>query len=89
MHHKACFVIDTGHRTACFLIYAIYVHDVSSSQLFLLVTISTFLVRKEGQFLVLPHKEVGTYVERKAADRDRWLVGMQRLQARMLGNPKL
>jgi len=44
---------------------------------------------KEGHFLVLPHKSVSTYVVRKAGDRDRWLVGMQRLQARMLPVPKL
>ncbi|MGB0112341.1 MAG: SDR family oxidoreductase [Ilumatobacteraceae bacterium] len=31
-------------------------------------------------FLVLPHPEVATYVERKATDRDRWLGGMRRFQ---------
>jgi len=30
--------------------------------------------------LVLPHKEVGEYVQRKGNDRDRWISGMQRLQ---------
>ena len=29
---------------------------------------------------VLPHKEVGEYVQRKGNDRDRWISGMQRLQ---------
>ena len=36
-------------------------------------------IRNE-RFLVLPHPEVATYVERKAADRDRWLAGMRRFQ---------
>jgi len=34
-------------------------------------------------FLILPHPEVKTYFERKAADYDRWLRGMRRLQARI------
>lgn len=33
----------------------------------------------EGIFLVLPHKEVRTYMERKAQDTDRWVTGMRRL----------
>lgn len=33
-------------------------------------------------FLILPHPEVIEYVRRKAADHDRWLAGMRRLQAR-------
>lgn len=36
------------------------------------------------RFLVLPHPEVQTYVERKAADRDRWLAGMRKLRRRSL-----
>jgi NAD(P)-dependent dehydrogenase (short-subunit alcohol dehydrogenase family) len=31
-----------------------------------------------GRFLVLPHKEVATYFQRKASDYDRWLAGMRR-----------
>src|SRR3954451_11546401 len=31
----------------------------------------------------LPHPEVAEYVQRKAADPDRWLTGMRRLQARI------
>jgi hypothetical protein len=33
------------------------------------------------QFLILPHAEVAEYFRRKAADYDRWLRGMRRLQA--------
>lgn len=36
----------------------------------------------EERFLILPHPEVAEYERRKAADRERWLAGMQRLQAR-------
>jgi NAD(P)-dependent dehydrogenase (short-subunit alcohol dehydrogenase family) len=34
------------------------------------------------RFLVLPHPEVLTYIQRKTADYDRWLTGMRRLQDR-------
>jgi hypothetical protein len=37
------------------------------------------------QFLILPHAEVLTYLQRKTGDYDRWLGGMRRLQARMAG----
>jgi short-subunit dehydrogenase len=36
---------------------------------------------RDERFLVLPHPEVATYLERKAADRDRWLAGMRRFQS--------
>lgn len=36
----------------------------------------------EERFLILPHPEVRTYMERKVSDYDRWLRGMQRLQDR-------
>lgn len=36
-----------------------------------------------GEFLVLPHPEVKDYFAMRAADTDRWLRGMQRLQARV------
>jgi NAD(P)-dependent dehydrogenase (short-subunit alcohol dehydrogenase family) len=35
------------------------------------------------RFLILPHPEVQRYIEGKAADYDRWLSGMRRLQARL------
>lgn len=38
----------------------------------------------EKRFLVLPHKEVLKYMQRKTADYDRWLNGMQRLNSRFM-----
>lgn len=37
------------------------------------------------RFLIMPHPEVHTYEKRKVEDRDRWLAGMRRLQARIIG----
>jgi len=39
---------------------------------------------KREEFLILPHPEVKTYMQRKTADYDRWLKGMRRLQARFI-----
>lgn len=36
-------------------------------------------------FLILPHPEVHTYMQRKASDYDRWLQGMRRLKTRFFG----
>jgi len=36
------------------------------------------------QFLILPHPQVKTFMQRKVDDVDRWLAGMRRLQARVL-----
>jgi len=38
------------------------------------------------QFLILPHPEVAEYYRRRATDTDRWIAGMARLQARILGS---
>ena len=35
------------------------------------------------RFLVLPHKQVATYFERKASDYDRWLQGMRRFREKL------
>jgi NAD(P)-dependent dehydrogenase (short-subunit alcohol dehydrogenase family) len=37
------------------------------------------------RFLILPHPEVHEYMKRKADDPERWLGGMRKLQARVLG----
>lgn len=40
------------------------------------------------EFLILPHKEVKTYMQRKTSDYDRWLKGMRGLQQRFItGGP--
>lgn len=38
----------------------------------------------DDRFLILPHPAVKTYEQRRAGDRERWLSGMQRLQASLL-----
>jgi NAD(P)-dependent dehydrogenase (short-subunit alcohol dehydrogenase family) len=40
---------------------------------------------REERFLVLPHPEVLEFFRRKGADYDRWLAGMRRLQASVIG----
>lgn len=35
---------------------------------------------KKESFLILPHPEVEDYIQRKTADYDRWIAGMNRLQ---------
>jgi NAD(P)-dependent dehydrogenase (short-subunit alcohol dehydrogenase family) len=39
----------------------------------------------EERFLILPHPVVETYMQRKAGDYDRWLRGMQKLNAQFEG----
>ena len=39
----------------------------------------------DERFLILPHPDVAVYEQRRAGDRDRWLRGMRRLQARLSG----
>jgi NAD(P)-dependent dehydrogenase (short-subunit alcohol dehydrogenase family) len=40
---------------------------------------------REGRFLILPHEEVLTFWQRKAQDYERWLRGMRRLRAKVMG----
>jgi NAD(P)-dependent dehydrogenase (short-subunit alcohol dehydrogenase family) len=40
---------------------------------------------REERFLILPHPEVREYMLRKADDTDRWLTGMRKLSARVIG----
>jgi NAD(P)-dependent dehydrogenase (short-subunit alcohol dehydrogenase family) len=44
---------------------------------------------KEERFLILPHPEVQTYMQRKVSDYDRWLQGMRRLQQRFMSGAPL
>jgi NAD(P)-dependent dehydrogenase (short-subunit alcohol dehydrogenase family) len=45
--------------------------------------VADFVIKSllEEKFLILPHSEVADFFSRKAADHDRWLRGMRRLQA--------
>ncbi|WP_213956572.1 SDR family oxidoreductase [Variovorax sp. dw_954] len=43
---------------------------------------------QEERFLVLPHPEVLTFLQRKTADYDRWLRGMRRLREKLVGMVK-
>ena len=38
------------------------------------------------QFLILPHSQVATYVQRKASDHDRWIQGMRRFRNKLGGD---
>jgi NAD(P)-dependent dehydrogenase (short-subunit alcohol dehydrogenase family) len=42
---------------------------------------------QEERFMVLPHPEVKSYMQRKTSDYDRWINGMQRLKARFQAVP--
>jgi hypothetical protein len=37
------------------------------------------------KFLILPHPIVLTYMQRKTADYDRWIGGMRKLRAKVMG----
>lgn len=47
------------------------------------VAAATLSAVEAGRFLILPHPDVAKYMQRKAADYDRWLDGMARLQRSM------
>lgn len=38
---------------------------------------------REERFLLLPHEQVETYMQRKAGDPERWIAGMQRFRDRL------
>ncbi len=40
---------------------------------------------REERFLILPHPQVLTYMQRKTSDYDRWIKGMQRLRRKYVG----
>ena len=44
---------------------------------------------EEERFLILSHPQVQEYMQRKAADRDRWLSGMRRLRDKIYGGVQL
>ena len=43
------------------------------------------ILQDDGRFLILPHAEVLGFWQRKTADVDRWLRGMRRLRAKVMG----
>jgi NAD(P)-dependent dehydrogenase (short-subunit alcohol dehydrogenase family) len=47
--------------------------------------VAVAVIRAET-FLILPHPEVLVYLQRKTGDYDRWLAGMRKLQARIVGS---
>jgi NAD(P)-dependent dehydrogenase (short-subunit alcohol dehydrogenase family) len=47
--------------------------------------VAVAVIRAET-FLILPHPEVLTYLQRKTGDYGRWLAGMRKLQARTMGD---
>ena len=48
------------------------------------VAIAVVNAMREERFLVLPHPEVLSFLQRKTADYKRWLSGMRRLRAKMM-----
>ena len=39
-----------------------------------------------GRFMILPHPQVATYLQRKSSDYDRWIAGMQRFRRQLMGD---
>jgi len=48
------------------------------------VAIEVVNAMREERFLVLPHAEVLTFLQRKTTDYDRWIRGMRRLRAKVM-----
>ncbi len=44
---------------------------------------------EKEEFLILPHKEVGKYIVKKAENHDRWLNTMQKVRAAVLGEKQI
>jgi NAD(P)-dependent dehydrogenase (short-subunit alcohol dehydrogenase family) len=44
---------------------------------------------RDERFLILPHADVATFFTRKAADYDRWLAGMRKLQTNVGYEPPM
>ncbi|MFK7914883.1 MAG: SDR family oxidoreductase [Pseudomonadales bacterium] len=49
------------------------------------VAVECIEAMREERFMVLPHKEVATYFQRKANDYERWLGGMRRFRRKLMG----
>ena len=47
------------------------------------VAAESIKVMSKGHFLILPHKKVKVYMQRKASDYERWLKGMHRVHLAM------
>lgn len=48
---------------------------------------ATLAAIAEGRFLILPHPQVATYAQHRAADPDRWLTGMRRAWRKLHPSP--
>ena len=40
----------------------------------------------EERFMILPHPQVATYLQRRSSDYDRWIAGMQRFRRQLMGD---
>ncbi len=41
---------------------------------------------REKRFLILPHPEVGRYIQNRASDHERWLKGMRKINHELMGD---
>ncbi len=44
---------------------------------------------REKRFLILPHPEVGRYIQNRASDHERWLKGMRKINHELMGEAEL